>query len=220
VRRPLLLLFFCLLAAALGGAALAAMPQPSDLAPVAAQDAAVVPGDPDWPLTRRDSGPLAYTVSLDAQAAPPPAFPEAAPDSGGAFRIDFDLAAAAEQLACIGTGARRSHYRSRGIQFAVRASRPVAGIILITTSNPDDRKAQDRFFGTFHVGMQWKVLRLSFRSLAALPSWPAEARRAGLTPGDQVLRPDSVEAIQIGLDGRRTPPGRGTLWVGAVRFFR
>jgi len=35
-----------------------------------------------------------------------------------------------------------------------------------------------------------------------------------------VLRPDSVEAIRIGLDARRTGPGQGTLWVGAIRFFR
>ncbi len=192
----------------------------SDLAPLAAHDAAVVPGDPDWPLTRQDSGPLVFAVSLDPQAAPPglDAGQDAALSSAGAFRIDFSLAAPTEDYACIGTSTRRSHYRSRGIEFAVRASRPVAAILLITTSNTDNRASQDRFFGTFDVGTQWKVLRLPFRSLAALPS--AGARNPGQAPGDRVLRPDSVEAIRIGLDARRTQPGQGTLWVGAVRFFR
>ena len=209
MRRLLLSLLLCLL-----------WPWPAlaaDLAPLAAPDEAVVPGDPAWPLTRQGSGPLRFAVSADPQAAPP----GSPPDAGGAFRIDFDLAAATpDAWACIGTGVRRSHYKSRGIEFAVKASRPVAGIILVTTSNPDNRQAQDRFFGTFHVGAGWKVLRLPFRSLAPHPAWPEEARRAGLTPGDQVLRPDSVEDIRIGLDAGRTGPGRGTLWVGAVRFFR
>lgn len=221
--------FFCLLTLAVYAPVLAPPALASDLAPIVAQDAAVTPGDPAWPLTRQDSGPLRFTVSLDAQAAPPaPSAPPAPPTSmadaalaeQGAFRIDFDLAGASEDCACIGTSTRQSHYRSRGIEFAVRASRPLAGIILITTSSTDDRTSQDRFFGTFHVGTQWKVLRVAFRSLAAWPSWPAEARRAGLKPGDLVLRPDSVEAIRIGVDARRTEPGQGTLWVGAVRFFR
>jgi len=218
VRRLLLCLICCLLAVALRGLALAAPPQPSDLAPIVAQDAAVLPGDPAWPLTRQDSGALRFAVSLDPQAVPPDAASDLA--SPGAFRIDFNLSAAVEDCACIGTSVRQSHYRSRGIEFAVRASRPLAGVIFLTTSNPDDRKSQDRFFGTFVVGTQWKVLRLAFRSLAAWPSWPAEARRAGLKPGDLVLRPDSMEAIRIGVDARRTEPGQGALWVGGVRFFR
>ena len=102
----------------------------------------------------------------------------------------------------------------------MRASRPLAAILLITTSTPDDRRSRDRFFGTFHVGTRWRILHLPFRSLAALPSWPDEARLLGLVQGDLVLRPDSVEDIRIGVDGRRNEPGAGTLWVGAVRFFR
>lgn len=236
--RPLLsclsccLLVLCLLTLALREGSLAALPQPSDLAPVVAQDVAVLPGDAAWPLTRQDSGALRYAVGLDPEAVPPRAASDSdsgsasgsasdsASGSPGAFRIDFDLAQASEDFACIGTSTRQSHYRSRGIEFAVRASRPLAGVIFITTSNPDDRKAQDRFFGTFVVGTQWKLLRLPFRSLAAWPTWPAEARRAGLRPGDLVLRPDSVEAIRIGVDARRTEPGAGTLWVGGIRFFR
>lgn len=215
--------FFFLPILALYAPVLAPPALASDLAPVAAQNAAVSPGDPAWPLTRQETGPLRFAVSLDGQAAPPApsaSMADAALAEQGAFRIDFDLAGASEDCACIGTSTRQSHYRSRGIEFAVRASRPVAGIILLTTSSTDDRTAQDRFFGTFHVGTQWKVLRVAFRSLAAWPSWPEEARRAGLKPGDQVLRPDSVEAIRIGVDARRTEPGQGTLWVGEVRFFR
>ena len=207
---------------------LAAPARASDLAPVDAHDAAVVPGDPAWPLARQAAGPLSFMISLDPQAAPPAAFsdvgPAAARNAGqaaaGAFRIDFDLSARTGACACIGTSERRSHYRSRGIEFAVRASRPLAAILYITTSSPDDRTARDRFFGTFDVGAGWKVLRVSFRSLAALPSWPEEARRQGLVPGDLVLRPDSMEDIRIGVDGRRTEPGAGTLWVGGIRFFR
>jgi len=230
VRRLLYCLACCLLTLALHTVCLAAMPQssqpplppqpprPSDLAPIVAQDMAVLPGDPAWPLTRQDSGALRYTASLDPGAVPPGAV--SGPASPGAFRIDFDLGQASEDFACIGTSTRQSHYRSRGIEFAVRASRPLAGVIFITTSNPDDRKAQDRFFGTFVVGSQWKVLRLPFRSLAAWPAWQTEAWRMGLKPGDLVLRPDSVEAIRIGVDARRTEPGAGTLWVGGIRFFR
>jgi len=216
VRRLLPVPLCCLLVLALAASALAA--KESDLAPIVAQDYAVLPGDPAWPLSRQKSGPLAYEISLDPQAAPPGT--AAGPAGPGAFRIDYDLAAKAEDCACIGTTVRLSHYRSRGIEFAVRASRPVAGVIYITTSSTDDRNSRDRFFGTFHVGEGWKVLRLRFSSLAADPSWPAEAARSGYTPGDVVLRPDSVEAIRIGMDARRTEPGRGVLWVGGVRFFR
>jgi len=213
--RRLFLLCLLGLLAVLSIPALAA-----ELAPLSAQDEAVVPGDPAWPLARNSSGPLRFTVALDAQAGPPGV--EAAPSGpAGAFRIDFDLGQAVPgACACVGSSEHRNHYRSRGIEFAVRASRPLAGIIRITTSNTENRKAQDRFFGAFHVGTQWKVLRLPFRSLAVESSWPAEAARLGLTPGDLVLRPDSMEDIRIGVDAGRTEPGQGTLWVGAVRFFR
>ncbi len=220
MRRLLLKRAFCLPVMCLLALSCFSPSRAADLAPLAAHDAAVVPGDPAWPLSAQESGPLRFKLSLDGQAAPPAALAEAVQSGSGAFRVDFSLAAAAEDCACIGTSTRQSHYRSRGIEFAVRASRPVAGILLLTTSNPDDRMSRDRFFGTFHVGTQWKVLRLPFRHLAADPSWPAESRRLGLAPGDLVLRPDSVEQIRIGVDARRTEPGQGTLWIGAVRFFR
>jgi hypothetical protein len=215
------ILLGCLLAAVLSCPAWAASPKPpkaSDLAPIVAQDAAVLPGDPDWPLARQTVGPLVYAVSIDSQAVPPGA--ASGPAGPGAFRIEYDLKDKAEDCACIGTTVRLSHYRSRGIEFAVRASPPVAAVIYITTSSTDDRNSRDRFFGTFHAGEEWKVMRLRFSSFAADPAWPAEALRTGFTPGDLVLRPDSVESIRIGMDARRTAPGKGVLWVGGVRFFR
>ena len=60
------------------------------------------------------------------------------------------------------------------------------------------------------------------RTRAGLYITEAQARAQGLTPGDHVLRPDSVEDLCIGVVGARLPEGgQGvSLWIDSLRFVR
>jgi len=181
----------------------------------------ILPGDAAWPLGERLERGARVTISADNATDP------AAP----CFRVDIAPLpgpgpSQAGPRACLGLASaeRLDLYKTRAVEFRIKASAPVAGILVITSSNTQDRASRDRVFGSFVVGADWKTLRLPYGALAQLPGWAEESRRLGLRPGDQVLRPDSVEELCIGVEADRLPadgPGAPvTLWIDSLRFVR
>lgn len=188
------------------------------------------PGDPSWPLGQRTENGARVVVSPDA-AAPgfrveistlpgtKPSAPTPASASASAS------ASTPAQRLCLGlaSATRRDLYKTRAVEFRIKASTPVAGIIVVTTSNTQDRASRDRFFGSFGIGTEWKTLRLPYGALAPLPGWLQESARLGFRPGDNVLRPDSVEDLCIGVEAGRLP-AEGlqpvTLQIDGPRFVR
>lgn len=183
-----------------------------------------LPGNAIWPLGQRQENGLHISVGAD-------------PETPGGFRLEITPAhktgpapgqkpaqAAALRL-CLGlTSAQRLDlYKTRAVEFRIRASRPVAGILTLTSSNTQNRSARDRAFGSFGIGTEWKTLRLPYGTLAPMPGWEEEARRLGLSPGDQVLRPDSVEDFCLGAEAGRLPQGDATtlvIRIDGLRFVR
>ncbi len=231
-RRAALALLLCLwplCGISLSGAALAE-PLPALLAAPGDQ---ALPGDPGWPLSRgtqsgvlvrverdeiqraadpdADDGLPGFRVELAPAPVPAAAKPAARPD-----------AKPADLRACAGLASpvRRNLYKTRALEFRIKASRPLQGLVALSSTNTENPKARDRHFGTFTIGTQWKTLRLPYGSLAPLPGWAEEARRLGFEPGDLVLRPDSVEDICIGAEAGRLDGQPVTLWIGGVRFVR
>ena len=195
------------------------------------------PGDAGWePGARVEHG-----VDVDVAAAPKPILKNApgdvpgnasgdAPDYVGngdqLFRVTLrpQKNAAAESRAapraCAGltSALRRNLHKTRAIALEIRASRPVAGLAVITSANTERPGERDRHFGSFVIGADWKALRLVYGDLAPLPGWAAEAARLGFAPGDLVLRPDSVEDICIGTEAGRLPEEGVTLFIRNLRF--
>lgn len=186
------------------------------------------PGHAAWPLGQRVEHGARVTVGSAEANSEAPA-PAPAPPPAQAFRVDItplpgQKPAPAAPRACLGlaSAARHDLYKTRALEFRIKASAPVAGIVVVTSSNTQNRAARDRFFGSFVIGTQWKTLRLPYGALAALPGWDAQARALGLSPGDHVLRPDSVEDLCIGVEAARLPEeGQGVrLWIDSLRFVR
>lgn len=194
-----------------GGPAPGVLPVDRVLAPV-------VPGDALWPLGEVRRGGSRCVVSVDEAVREP--------GGGPSFRVDYELAAGPGQcFAGLASRARRNLHKARGVEFSVRAEPPVAGMLWLVSSNPDDPRALDAFFGSFTFGGAWKTLRVPFRHMAPARGWSAREAagydgRPGGRPGDQVLRPDSVEELRIGLDPDKAAAGLGRLWVGGIGFFR
>lgn len=190
------------------------------------------PGHAAWPLGQRVEHGARVTVGsaqADAQANDEANSGASGPALAQAFRVDItplpgQKPAPAAPRACLGlaSAARHDLYKTRALEFRIKASAPVAGIVVLTSSNTQNRAARDRFFGSFVIGTQWKTLRLPYGALAALPGWDAQARAQGLPPGDHVLRPDSVEDLCIGVEAARLPEeGQGvSLWIDSLRFVR
>jgi len=177
----------------------------------------VSPGDATWPLGQISVEGARLRIAVDEAQRTPENLPS--------FRVELTQPPGAKPgplRACLGLASteRRNLYKTRAVEFRIKATRPVAGLMVITSSNTEHPKARDRFFGSFVVGEQWKTLRLPYSTLTALPGWPAEAARLGFEPGDLVLRPDSVEDLCIGAEAGRLPEGGVTLFIGAVRFVR
>ncbi|GAB6126387.1 hypothetical protein [Humidesulfovibrio idahonensis] len=173
------------------------------------------PGDATWPLGATASAEADVTVSVSGADGAPDTFqveirPRPGPDKQPGLRTCVGLA----------SGVRRNLYKTRAITLLIRASRPVAGLLTIGSSNTENPRARDRFFGSFVIGTEWKRLRLPYGTLAPLPGWPEEAARQGFAPGDLVLRPDSVEDICIGAEARRLPKEGVTLYIQDLRFVR
>ena len=181
------------------------------------------PGHAAWPLGQRVEHGARVTVgSAEANTAD-----TAEPSPAQGFRVDITPLPGqkpAAPRACLGlaSAARHDLYKTRALEFRIKASAPVAGIVVVTSSNTQNRAARDRFFGSFVIGTQWKTLRLPYGALAPLPGWDAQARAQGLPPGDHVLRPDSVEDLCIGVEAARLPEdGQGvSLWIDSLRFVR
>ena len=190
------------------------------------------PGHAAWPLGQR----VEHGARISIAAEPIAAATDETDDETAAthaFRVDITPApgplpgqksALAAPRACLGlaSAARLDLYKTRALEFRIRASAPVAGIVVVTSSNTQNRAARDRFFGSFGIGTQWKTLRLPYGALAPLPGWDAQARALGLSPGDHVLRPDSMEELCIGVEAARLPEnGQGVrLWIDSLRFAR
>lgn len=188
------------------------------------------PGHAAWPLGQRVEHGARVTVGSAAEINPTGT---AEPSPAQGFRVDIiplpgplpgQKNTPAAPRACLGlaSAARLDLYKARALEFRIKASAPVAGIVVVTSSNTQNRAARDRFFGSFVIGTQWKTLRLPYGALAALPGWDAQARALGLSPGDHVLRPDSVEDLCIGVEAARLPEeGQGVrLWIDSLRFVR
>lgn len=126
-------------------------------------------------------------------------------------------------LACIVRSVRRSQHiqtdlsGARGLEFSLRAAEPLAARLTMQSTNVETRVGTDRFLGSFVAGREWKTLRVAFRHMAPDPSWKPGAN---MTAGDRVLRPDNVEEIRICVEAGRLESGRGTLWLGDIRFFK
>jgi hypothetical protein len=211
----------CLLACFFTGllALVCLIPQTGLAEPLAARHAApdeqVTPDDESWPLGARQEEHAAVAIFLDEDA---PGFRvELAPRPGGEVS---SVTSALFLRACAGLKStlRRDLHKTRAVTFKIRASRPVAGLMTITSSNTEEPGRLDRFFGSFVIGTGWKTLRLPYGDLAPLPGWPEEAERLGFAPGDRVLRPDSVEDLCIGAEAGRLPREGVTLFIRDLRF--
>ncbi len=202
-------------------------PSPVELYPRVPPGHVARPGDADWPLGPVRARGFSFAVLADAAMR--------TPEGAESFRVDYDFPprgpgivparapalAPSGELACLRSGVRRDAAKTRGIRFAMRASAPTRAVITINASNADDPRRVDRFYGSFTVGTEWKIVTILYRSLAVLPGW-REAWTAvpGNLPGDGVLRPDRMEELRIGLDPEQAPAGQGSFWVGDVTFFR
>ncbi len=199
MRRLLCLVLLCLCLAAPAAAASPEAPSPKNALRLEPGEQAA-PGQAAWPLGTRQQNGARVDVSAD-------------PDTPGGFRVGITPAPGqktAQSTAlrtCLGltSAVRLDLYKTRAVEFRIKASRPVAGILALTSSNTQNRNARDRAFGSFTIGTGWKTLRLPYGTLAPMPGWTEEARRLGLAPGDNVLRPDSIEDFCLGVEAGRLP---------------
>lgn len=202
-------------------------PSPVELYPRVLPGHVARPGDADWPLGPVRGQGFSFQVLADGALR--------SPEGAESFRVDYAFPARAQsaapgpapvpalsgELACLKSGVRRDAAKTRGIRFAMRAATPTRAVITINASNADDPRRVDRFYGTFTVGTEWKVVTIHYRSLAVSLPWREKwAALPGNLPGDGVLRPDRIEEIRIGLDPEQAPPGKGSFWLGDVTFFR
>jgi len=184
------------------------------------------PADGSWPLGARQE----HSLRVEVRAHPelPGGFlVEIAPLPGPkgpsqqAFRQQGQQKDAPRVCVGLASAARRDLYKTRAVELRIRASRPAQGLLVMTSSNTQDRASRDRVFGLFTAAGQWKTLRLPYGTLAPMPGWAEESGRLGLAPGDNVFRPDSVEDFCLGIEPGRLPDGGPlTLEIDALRFVR
>lgn len=228
VRRLLTCALLCLCLAAPAAAQQQGRAAAEQGTPLRAQPGEqAAPGDPSWPLGA--GAQAGARVTVDADKGTPGGFRvDIAPITFGApgtplpGQKESTPRTAAGPRVCAGlfSTVRRDLYKTRAVEFRIRASQPVAGILVLTSSNTQDRSARDRFFGSFGIGPEWKSLRLPYGALAPLPGWAADAPGQGFRPGDGVLRPDSVEDLCIGVEAGRLPQAPVVLEIDGLRFVR
>jgi TolB-like protein len=151
-----------------------------------------------------------YSVSLDRNVG--------AEDAKGSLKIDCDFPPGVERnFARVRNNQGRDLSFYRGIEFYIKATRPLFGTFNLFTSQPDDRFKVDHWVGQFEIGTEWKKIVLPFDKLILGTDWKESARQK---MGDHIFRPHRVEAILIGGWNIRNEPGKGTVWIDKIRSYK
>jgi hypothetical protein len=144
-------------------------------------------------------------------------------DIHSALKIDYDFAGIKNWTLCNASNhKRRDLSLYSGIEFYVKATRPVTGRINVSTSVPDEPNTIDAWVTSFRAGTEWKKLRIPFSNLMIARGWiKGRAEKFGAKPGDQVFRPNRIEHFAVQVESSLNLPDiKGSLWVGKMRFYR
>ncbi|MBN2514853.1 MAG: hypothetical protein JXC33_02345 [Deltaproteobacteria bacterium] len=169
--------------------------------------------DPSWKIGHKMRG--AFHAGLDRT--------EGAEDSRNslAIRFNFKGKRGKKIFAKAENRKKRDLYMYRGVEFFVRASRPMTGHFYLLTSSPDDPNVMDAWTGEFAADKEWKLVKIPFESLTVGRGWiKGGDEKYGARHGDQILRLDRVELFGIGAIGRDNPPVKGQMKIDSIRFYR
>ena len=166
--------------------------------------------DPSWNPGHFRLAKGYYNVSLDRNVG--------AEGTKGSLRIDFNFPSGIERsFARVRNDQSRDLSFYRGIEFYIKATRPLFGTLNLITSQPDDRLKADHWLGRYEVGTEWEKIVLPFDKLIMTTGWKESARQK---MGDHIFRPHRVEAILIGVWSTRIEPGKGTVWIDKIRSYK
>jgi TolB-like protein len=189
--------------------------KPSDMRDTSALHGVFAKGvDTSWSLGYRTLEKGFYSVSLDRSIG--------AEGTKGSLRIDFDFPAGIKEIfARMRNDQRRDLSFYSGIEFYIKATRPLFGTFNLVTSHPDDLNKIDYWVGHFEIETEWKKIEIPFNKLVIAVDWikrePAGSPRK---LGDQILRPYRIEAMSIGVWSTRNPPCKGTIWIDKVSSYK
>jgi len=148
-------------------------------------------------------------------------------DSKGSLKIDFDYPSGlsrVEGYAGIMNLEKRDLSSYKGIEFYIKATRPLTVIFSMRTSLPNEPIKQDCWMGYFQIETGWIKVEIPFKKLMISQSWVGwRAQSHGFKLGDQIFRPNHTEAIEIFILAGENPPvnGRaaGSIWVAKIRSY-
>lgn len=175
---------------------------------------------PSWLLGHRTSKGGFYAVSWDRNTG--------VKDSRGSLKIDFDYPGGLSRLdgyAGMMNLEKRDLSFCSGIEFYIRATRPLTGIFSTRTSLPNEPIKQDSWMGYFDIETDWKKVEIPFKKLTISQSWVGwRAKSHGFKLGDQIFRAHQIEAIEIFiLAGENQPVNgktAGSIWVDKIRSYK
>ncbi|HOD98502.1 MAG TPA: FlgO family outer membrane protein [Syntrophales bacterium] len=190
--------------------------KPSEL-----RDSGQLPGDfeeafldPSW-LAIRVGKTTFYDASVDRTSG--------YEGSKRSMRIDFHLQKGVKPLmARVENRKKRDLTLYDGIEFYARATEKMRIMAMILTSQPDDPNKIDGWMGMAIVDKDWEKIRVPFDGMVIARGWIKQgAAGYGSQSGDQVLRLNRVEDIQIGVhQGHNRDNLQGTIWLDGIRFYR
>ncbi len=166
--------------------------------------------DPSWNPGHFSLAKGYYNVSLDRNVG--------AEEAKGSLRIDFDFPPGIERRnARVRNNQARDLSFYRGIEFHIKATRPLFGTFNLITSQTDDKFKVDVWVGQFEIETEWKIITLPFNKLILGTDWRESARQK---MGDHIFRSHRVEAISIGVWSTRNEPGKGTVWIDKIQCYK
>ena len=140
--------------------------------------------------------------------------------SNNSLKLDYDffgLKSQTEAAPVMINTKKRDISLFKGVEFYVKATAPIVGLLNVDISDRDDPNVRNRWLARYEIGKDWKKVQIPFNQLYAIKS-----KNIGYKEGNQIMDLSHIEKLLWGTSNNLITGNnaKGSMWLDKIRFYR